>query len=165
METHRRHSAQSRRRISWAKETHWRPGVLSRHHLSWLDAHPSPADAGSWDVVHRAVNAHWRHRAFHRITRCMTSTMLTKVSTGSWLRSPTQPDSAKFPVPLVPASLTFLLILPPLAPPSLPLSPPLDGDTPQPASRVPYRPGSSLPCCLVLLWSRPLKEENHGAAY
>ena len=78
-----RHSVQSRRRISWSEETHWRPGALSQHHPSWLDAHSSPPNAGCWNVSHRAVHAHWRHRALYHITWCLTNTTLLAVSKGS----------------------------------------------------------------------------------
>jgi hypothetical protein len=82
VETHQRHSAQSQRRISWTEETHRRPGALSRNNPSWLNAHSSSTNARSWHRVHRDVHAHRRHTAKNRITWCLTSHSLPRVSTG-----------------------------------------------------------------------------------
>jgi hypothetical protein len=91
VQTYGRHCAQRLRRISWPEETHWLSGEQGWHHLPWLNPHPSLADAGSWDVAHRAKHAYWGHRTLNRIRRCLTSTKpsLSTVTTGSWRRSPT----------------------------------------------------------------------------
>ncbi|XP_064877002.1 hornerin-like isoform X1 [Oncorhynchus nerka] len=76
----RRHSTQSRRRITWTKTAYRRPDPLSRHHTPWLNAHTRMALnahtrmalSGGCPIAHRAMGTHWRHRALNRITRCLT---------------------------------------------------------------------------------------------
>ena len=86
-ETYRRPGAWRSHRMYQAVGEHWSSGAQPWHHSSRLDDHSRMALAGGWPIAHQAMSAYWQHRALNRITRCLTSTALLPVSTGSWLRS------------------------------------------------------------------------------
>jgi hypothetical protein len=145
---------QSRCRISRAEEAHWRPGTLSRHHPSWLDDHSSPTNVGSWNIANRAVTAHWRHGAHHRITQCPTGYMLPTVSTGS-RQSPCVPSHTFFVAASLASVLAVTLCI--VAPSLLPPSAPIGGDPSQPGSP----PTSNPPCHAA--WSFYVGKFSNGS--